>query len=185
MAKMRKVSFSYSTCKFWYHPYSIVVCHAAQQSVHWTLGTAASRRVAPTAGIFLASSFFSSQALSTPAPAPVPHTVGWQRSTKAWLHSEGTVLVGHSILVLVENRNSSPRHFPDYRRSRGKAKRFEHTTGHDYLWSAYEHAFLHVLHLSRQSTEPFRHSNWRLVCGRIDRSLYSWTCECLCAPALA
>jgi len=26
MAKMEKVSFSYSTCKFSYHPHSIVVC---------------------------------------------------------------------------------------------------------------------------------------------------------------
>ena len=32
MAKMGKVSFSYSTCKFWYHPHSIVLWHAAQQS---------------------------------------------------------------------------------------------------------------------------------------------------------
>jgi hypothetical protein len=37
MAKMGKVSFSYSTCKFWYHPHSIVVLHAAQQGMHWTL----------------------------------------------------------------------------------------------------------------------------------------------------
>jgi hypothetical protein len=29
MVKMGKVSFSYSTCKFWYHPHSLVVWHAA------------------------------------------------------------------------------------------------------------------------------------------------------------
>ena len=39
MAKMGKVSFSYSTCKFWYHPHSIVVWHAAQQSVHSVLAS--------------------------------------------------------------------------------------------------------------------------------------------------
>ena len=38
MAKMGKVAFSYSTCKFWYHPHSIVVWHAAQHSVHPTSG---------------------------------------------------------------------------------------------------------------------------------------------------
>jgi hypothetical protein len=42
---------------------------AAEQSVHWTLGTAASRRAA-FSSVFLASIFFYSQALSTPAPAP-------------------------------------------------------------------------------------------------------------------
>jgi hypothetical protein len=41
----------------------------AQQSVHWTLGTTASQRAA-FSNIFLASSFFCSQAESTPAPAP-------------------------------------------------------------------------------------------------------------------
>jgi hypothetical protein len=33
ITKTGKVSFSYSTCKFWYHPHSIVIWHAAQQSV--------------------------------------------------------------------------------------------------------------------------------------------------------
>src|SRR5688572_15244586 len=47
---------------------------AAQHSVHWTLGTAASRRAA-VSSIFLASSFLCSQAESTPAPAPVTLTV--------------------------------------------------------------------------------------------------------------
>jgi hypothetical protein len=40
------------------------------------VGTAASRRAAPTASIFLASSFSGSQAESTSAPAPVTPTVG-------------------------------------------------------------------------------------------------------------
>ena len=40
-----------------------------EHSLHWTLGTAALRRAA-FSGFFLASFFFCSQALSTPAPCP-------------------------------------------------------------------------------------------------------------------
>ena len=71
MAKMGKVSFSYSTCKFWYHPHSIVVWHAAQQSV-----LDAGDSAAPTASIFLASGFRCSQTESAPTHTQVTQTVG-------------------------------------------------------------------------------------------------------------
>ena len=43
--------------------------------INWALGTAASRRAAPSASIFLASSFLCSQEESTPAHTPLTQTV--------------------------------------------------------------------------------------------------------------
>jgi hypothetical protein len=52
-----------------------------KHSVHWTPGTAASRRARFTS-IFLASSSLCSQAESNPAPAPVTPTI-WRLKNKS------------------------------------------------------------------------------------------------------
>jgi hypothetical protein len=48
----------------------------AQHSVHWTLGTAASRRAA-FSGVFLASSFFYSQTFAYARPLSAANASRW------------------------------------------------------------------------------------------------------------
>ena len=62
---------------------------------------------------------------------------------------EGMLLLGHSILVLVENRGSDLTHFPDGRGTHGQTERVELATDHDDLWNTYKRVRLHAFCLAR------------------------------------